>query len=158
MQAPFCIRKLGFRANCDCTCGICCFVFSADIVFRSNRTSRVELKSKCDTGKKGGKRRTGAQLPLWSYGRKGLSQGRRWASRRELRGPQERQGPRPGQRLQRQPRSPRLQRGESSGSTHKTRHLNPSPWQCYSLYWQMRHELKSSEEGEGGEGRGKATA
>ena len=48
--------------------------------------------------------------------------------------------------------------GESSGSTHKTRHLNPSPWQCYSLYWQMRHELISSEEGEGGEGRGKAAA
>ena len=48
--------------------------------------------------------------------------------------------------------------GESSGSTHKTWHLNPSPWQCYSLYWQMRHELISSEEGEGGEGRGKAAA
>ena len=45
--------------------------------------------------------------------------------------------------------------GESSGSAHKTRHVDPSPWQCYSLYWQMRHELKSSEEGEGGEGRGK---
>ena len=29
---------------------------------------------------------------------------------------------------------------------------------CYSLYWQMRHELISSEEGEGGEGRGKAAA
>ena len=26
------------------------------------------------------------------------------------------------------------------------------------LCWRMRHELKSSEEGEGGEGRGKATA
>ena len=23
--------------------------------------------------------------------------------------------------------------GENSGSTHKTRHLNPSPWKCYSL-------------------------
>ena len=28
----------------------------------------------------------------------------------------------------------------------------------YSLYWQMRHELISSEEGEGGEERGKAAA
>ena len=36
--------------------------------------------------KKGKKRRTGAQLPLWSYGRKGLSQGRRWASWRCKRG------------------------------------------------------------------------
>ena len=48
--------------------------------------------------------------------------------------------------------------GEFSCFTHKTRHLNPSPWQCYSLYWQRRHELISSEEGEGGEGRGKAAA
>jgi hypothetical protein len=39
-----------------------------------------------------------------------------------------------------------------------TRHLNPSPWKCYSLYWRMRHELISSEEGEGGEVRAKATA
>ena len=48
--------------------------------------------------------------------------------------------------------------GESSGSTHRTRHLNSSPWQCYSLCWRMRHELKSSGDAKGGEGRGKATA
>ena len=36
----------------------------------------------------------------------------------------------------------------------QTRHLNPSPWQCYSPYWRMMHELKSSGEGEGGEGMG----
>jgi hypothetical protein len=46
----------------------------------------------------------------------------------------------------------------SSGSTHKTRHLNPSPWQCYSLCWRMRHEPKSSGDAKGGERRGKATA
>ena len=48
--------------------------------------------------------------------------------------------------------------GESSGSTHKdkTKHLNPSPWQCYSLCWRMRPELKSSGEEKGVEGREKA--
>jgi hypothetical protein len=40
----------------------------------------------------------------------------------------------------------------------KTKHLNPSPWQCYSLCWRMRHEQKSSGDANGGEGRGKATA
>jgi hypothetical protein len=35
-----------------------------------------------------------------------------------------------------------------------TKHLNPSPWQCYSFCWRMRHELKKIGEGEGGEGRG----
>jgi hypothetical protein len=39
-----------------------------------------------------------------------------------------------------------------------TYNLNPSSWQCYFLCWRIRHELKSSEEGEGGEGKGKATA
>jgi len=92
----------------------------------------VPRRAKVNMGyrqKKGGTRRTGAQLPLWSYGRKGLSQGRRWASWRELRGPQERQGPRPGQRLQRQPRSPRLQRGAACTSFGRPWAL----WPCASL-------------------------
>jgi|AntAceMinimDraft_1070359.scaffolds.fasta_scaffold140795_1 hypothetical protein len=36
-----------------------------------------------------------------------------------------------------------------------TRHLNSSPWQCYSLCWRMRHEQKSSGDAKGGDKEGK---
>jgi hypothetical protein len=37
----------------------------------------------------------------------------------------------------------------------QTRHLNPSPWQCYFPCWRMRHELKISGDAKGGDGEGK---
>jgi hypothetical protein len=33
---------------------------------------------------------------------------------------------------------------EARAPRTKTRHLNPSPWQSYSLNWRMRHALKKS--------------
>jgi hypothetical protein len=42
---------------------------------------------------------------------------------------------------------------EARAPRTNTRHINPSHWQSYSLYWRMRHALKKSGEGKGGERR-----
>jgi hypothetical protein len=38
---------------------------------------------------------------------------------------------------------------EARAPRTNTRHLNPSRWQSYSLYWRMRHALKKERRGEG---------